>query len=73
MGKGLSQSSAHVRMILQTLSSISDGLQWLEICLAICREVRWERSRVEAVKKGRSAGLSFVWMFRRALTMDVPF
>jgi len=42
MEKGLEPSFVHFLIIWQTLSTICRWLQWLKICLAICREVSRE-------------------------------
>jgi len=65
MGKGFGPSCAHFQTICPTLSTICCWLQWLEICLAICREVRMEISRSHCVSRGRSSGLSECWIFPR--------
>jgi len=69
MGKGFGPSFAHFRTMYPTLSTTCCWLQWWEICLAICRQVRMERSRAHCFSRGRSSGLSECWIFPSAFAL----
>ena len=58
MGKGLGPSTAQFRTIWPTMSIICCWEVWFEICCAICRELRRERSRAHCFSRGRNSRLS---------------